>query len=425
MIKIKEILSNVIRHELISGSFFVFLGTTASSFLAFILNIYFARNLSYSDYGEYSSLISLITLLTIPAGSLSAVVVRYATEFLSKNEFGKAGTFYKKTFLYILIFSFIANLSFIVVSPFILSFLKIKEVGLLVLVGFSIATFYLATLNLAFIQSLLKFRLLGFLYVIAGIGKLIAGIGLIILGFRVYGAIVAVIIFSVIDFILSLLPLKEIINSSKKSLGIHKKELISYALPTMISVFALSSFISTDVLLVKHFFNLEEAGFYGGLSLIGRVIFYFTGPIPMAMFPLIVKRHTSSESYSNLFYISIILVLIPSILITIFYYLMPNLVINIFLGGGDYKFISSYLGLFGIFLTFFSINNVFVNFFLSIKKIFVCIPVSIFAVLQVISINYFHQDFRQIILISIICSLLLMISLVMYYLKINKLKFFN
>ncbi len=425
MIKIREILSNVIRHELISGSFFVFLGTTASSFLAFILNIYFARNLSYSDYGEYSSLISLITLLTIPAGSLSAVVVRYATEFLSKNELGKASTFYKKTFFYILIFSFIANLSFIVVSPFILSFLKIKEVGLLVLVGFSIATFYLATLNLAFIQSLLKFRLLGFLYVIAGIGKLIAGIGLIILGFRVYGAIVAVIIFSVIDFILSLLPLKEIINSSKKSLGIHKKELISYAFPTMISIFALSSFISTDVLLVKHFFNLEEAGFYGGLSLIGRVIFYFTGPIPMAMFPLIVKRHTSSESYSNLFYISIILVLLPSILITIFYYMMPNLVINVFLGGGDYDFIAPYLGLFGIFLTFFSINNVFVNFFLSIKKIFVCVPVSIFAVLQVISINYFHQDFRQIILISIICSLLLMISLVMYYLKINKLKLFN
>ncbi len=69
------------KHELVSGSFYVFIGTTVSSFLAFLLNVFFARELTYAEYGVLASLLSLVTLLTIPASSLSAVIVRYATNF--------------------------------------------------------------------------------------------------------------------------------------------------------------------------------------------------------------------------------------------------------------------------------------------------------------------------------------------------------
>ena len=98
MQKIKNFILNSLRHDLISGSFFVLVGTTASSFLAFILNVYFARSLTYSDYGTFASLMSLITLVTIPASSLSAIIVRYAAQFFSKKEEDKAGAFYIKAF---------------------------------------------------------------------------------------------------------------------------------------------------------------------------------------------------------------------------------------------------------------------------------------------------------------------------------------
>lgn len=418
MEKLKSLIIQTIRHELISGSFYVFIGVTASSFFAFLLNIYIARNLSYSDYGIFASIMSLITLLAIPSASISAVIVRFATLFFSKNEDAKAGAFYIKSFKYLLIFNFFLSIAFIAFFPLISDFLKINDPGLIILAIISVALFYMATLNVAFLQSLLKFKLLGLLYSFAGIGKLFGGVILIIMGLKVYGALLATFIFSLIDYVFSFFPLKKVISKAGKDVSISRREFTYYAIPASIAIFSLSSFISTDVILVKHFFSASEAGFYGGLSLIGKVVFYFTGPIPIAMFPLIVKRHTNQENFNNLFYIALIIVLIPSVLITIFYFVFPEFTIKLFLGREGYISVAPYLGLFGILLTIYSINNVFVNFFLSIKKTLVSLIVLFFALLQIVLIYIYHSNFYQIIYVSVISSVLLLGFLMLYYLKL-------
>ena len=420
MNKLSDVFSKFLRHELVSGSLYVFIGTTLSSVLAFFLNLFFARNLSYSEYGVYASLVSLLTLFVIPTQSLAAIVVRYATGFFAKNEVNKAGALYVKSFKYLIFFSVAFNIAFILFSPLITNFLKIQNVGLILLVGASVAIFYIATLNLAFIQSLLRFKLLGVIYTIAGVGKLIAGVSLVLMGFNVYGAILATFIFSFLDFIFSLFPLRKVIKNAGENAGIGIKAFSSYAIPTSVAVLSLSSFISTDVLLVKHFFGPVETGLYGGLSLIGKVIFYFTGPIAVAMFPLIVKRHEINKKYNGLFYLSILLVLSPSVIITFFYFLFPQFIIKLFLGGGAYLTMAPYLGLFGVFLTLFSVNNLFVSFFLSIKKTGIAKVVFLAAIVQITAIFIFYSNFLQIIYVSIITSLLLLGLLVIYYLKLNR-----
>lgn len=416
--KYLNLIKNLISHELLSGSFYVFLGTTISSFLAFVLNVYFARVLSYADYGTYASLLSIVTLLTIPSAALSAIVVRYATLFFSKNEDSRAGAFYVQSFKYILIFSGIVNLTLIVLFPIISDFLKIEQLGLMMIVGVSASVFYLATLNLGFLQSLLKFKLLGFLYFLAGIGKLASGIILVFLGWKVYGAILATFVFSLIDFLFSLIPIKGVVKNAGDKVDIGTKDLTSYAVPTTIAIFSLASFISTDVLLVKHFFSPAEAGFYGGLSLVGKVIFYFTGPIPFVMFPLIVKKHANNENFNNLFYAALVLVLIPSVCITAFYFLFPEFTLNLFLGGKGYLAMAPYLGIFGVFLTIYSVNNVFINFFVSIGKTLISVLALFWAIAQIVLIFIFHENFTQIIYVSILTSILLLVCLVLYYLRI-------
>lgn len=138
----------------------------------------------------------------------------------------------------------------------------------------------------------------------------------------------------------------------------------------------------------------------------------------MAMFPLIVKRHTNQENFNNLFYIALIIVLIPSILITIFYFIFPQFTIKLFLGGEGYLSIAPYLGLFGILLTIYSVNNVFVNFFLSVKKTLVSLIILFFALFQIALIYAYHDNFYQIIYVSIFSSVLLLTSLMLYYLKL-------
>jgi O-antigen/teichoic acid export membrane protein len=413
-------ITKLFRHELISGSIYIFLGTTIASFLAFLLNMFYARTLSYADYGTYSSLLSIITLLVIPCGALTAVIVRYATQFFTKGENERAGAFYKKSFIYLFVFVLILFFGLILLYPVTSKFLKINEFGFIVLTGLAVAISYLANLNIAFIQSLLRFRLMGSIYVIAGLARIIGGVFLVYLGFRVWGALASYVILAVVYFFISVIPLKSVIKNAGREVNIGTKDFTSYAIPTSIAILSLSSFISTDVLLVKHFFGAAEAGFYGGLSLVGKVIFYFTGPIAIVMFPLIVKKHAQNEKYNKLFYSALTLVLLASLAITTFYFLFPEFTIKLFLGGRGYLVMVPFLGIFGIFLTIFSLNNVFVNFFLSIKRTLVWTIVLFWAIAQILGIWFFHGSFDQVIYVSIITSLLLLGSLVLYYLKINE-----
>jgi len=272
MNKYVSLLKSFGKHELVSGSFYVFIGTTISSFLAFILNVFFARELTYAEYGVLASLLSLVTLFTIPASSLSAVIVRYATNFFAEKKTKQAGALYKKSFIWLIVIGIGVNVLFFLLFPIFSNFLKIDNLPLVMITAISVSMFYFATLNMSFIQSMLKFRLLGVLYSIAGVGKLISGVVLILMGFNIYGAIIATFIFSFIDFIFGLFPLRETIKNAGKDVNIGTRDFTSYAIPTSIAVIALSSFIASDVLLVKHFFSPYQAGLYGGLNLVGKGI---------------------------------------------------------------------------------------------------------------------------------------------------------
>lgn len=399
----------LLTHELVSGTAFMFVGSIIGNILAFLFNLFLARSLTYADYGIFATLSSFITLASLPANSINTIIVKFATRFFSRNETERAEAFYKESAKLILFIGFIIFLCFALLAIPLKNFLHIDNIWYILLVGLNVAFIYFMTLNSGFLQSLLKFVYISFLNVIGNLAKLLIGIFLVFLGLKAFGGLWAIFAMSFMAFALGFLPLRFLFQ--KKSLQkepIPKKEILQYAIPAALAVFALTSLTSVDVILVKHFFSAHEAGFYAGLSLVGKVIFYFTAPIPLVMFPLIVKRHSIGKSYVNLLYVALFLVFIPSFAVTAFYFLFPELVIDIFLGGRDYQEIAQYLGMFGIFITIFSMLNVCVNFFLSIGNIRATSFVIFGAILQVILLLLFHANFAQVIQVSIfVCGLVL------------------
>lgn len=413
-----ELLKRTIKHELVAGSFYIFAGSMFSNILAFLLNLFLARNLSYVNYAIFASLLSVVTLTAIPANSINTVLVKFAADFFIKEENDKLKTLYLIALKFILGISLGVVLLFAFLSYPISSYLHLNDVWYVIVAGFVISAFYLNTVNTAFLQSLLKFKTLAVVNIMGGVVKLLIGIILIFLGFQVYGGLWAIFSMTVGMFLFSFIPLREIINS--RSLGhikLEVKEILRYAFPTFITVLFLTSFTSIDVILVKHFFEPTLAGYYAGLSLLGKVIFYFTAPIPMVMFPLLIKRHTKGESFTNLFYIALLLVIVPSFAITVFYFINPFFVINFFLGGREYLYVAPYLGLFGVVLTIFSMVNVCVNFFLSLNKTSISYIVFAAAMAQIILIYLFHNDFYQLIGISLLVLTLLLIILLFLFFK--------
>jgi len=272
--KIKYLGNYFLKHELVVGSLYIFSGSIFGNFLAFILNLFLARNLSYADYAIFASLLSVITLAAIPASSINTVIVKFATAFFVKEQNDKLKTLYLLFFKLVLGLSlFIIFLFFVFSIPF-KNYLHIDNAWYIIASGFVIAAFYLSTLNTAFLQSLLKFKFMAITNIAGSILKLTVGVVLVALGYKVFGGLGA--LFSMMSgmYLISYFPLSNILKekSSAKKISLNIKQMLSYAVPAFVTTLFLTSFVSIDVILVKHFFNPHMAGFYAGLSLMGKVI---------------------------------------------------------------------------------------------------------------------------------------------------------
>lgn len=403
-----------ISHPLISGGFIVFTGTIFANALNFLFNLFMSRNLSVVDYGTLASLISLITLATIPAGAVLPTVVHFAASYFVKNENNKANELFFKIGKISLIAGFLLLFVFVIFSSNLGGFFKVRDNSLIAISGLFVLVSYLSIVNYGLLQAKLAFNFIALSQIIGASLKLLFGAILIFLGFSVRGGMWAYVVAYSITYFISFIPLRSLFHKSKAVSVVPIKELLSYGMPAAVALFSLTSLMTVDVMIVKHFFDPKSAGIYAGISLLGKIVFYFSAPIGTVMFPLITQKFTKKESYRSTLLLSVILVFIPSIFLTAFYFIFPNFVIGVSLKNHEYLGGSSLLGLIGIYMSIFSLIYILTNFCLSIKHTKVYILVFISSILQVGLLWIYHQTFVQVVSVSIVVAALLLASLLLY-----------
>lgn len=414
--KIKEGL----RHPLILGSAVIFSGSLLGSFINFIFNLFMTRNLSVSDYGILASIVSLITLSTLPAGAVVPMVINFAASYFAKGEFGKVSDLFFKVVKFLFFLGAIAFAIFLIFRKDIGHFFNIYNESLIVLTGIIVLTSFTGIVNSALLQARLSFKFITFSNLLASFLKLFLGAILVFFGFAIGGVIWALFLSSLIPYLISFIPLGFIFKNRMIDSKADLNKLFAYGAPAALTMFGLTSLTTTDIVLVKHFFDPKSAGIYAGLSLIGRVIFFFSAPIGTVMFPLVVQKHAKKENYHNTFKLSLFLVFLPSILITIFYFIFPEFSIKFFIKRDEYLPAAPLLGIFGIFITLFSLLSIMTNFYLSIKKTKISMLVAGGAFVQAALIWFFHKTFFQIIIISLSVISLLLAFFLLYYWKLHE-----
>lgn len=419
--RMKKTIKRLAANPIISGSFFVFSGGVVANLFNFLFNLALSRNLEVKDYGAIVSLISITLLAAIPISALIPTIVAVSGAFFAKDDMAGLKAFYLKLFNPLVFISLIFFVGTLLTLPYISEFLKINNTLLLVLAAIAIAVGYLGTINLGFLQGKLAFKVLSIGNVFSSAAKLGLGFFLVIIGFGVEGAMFAYVFSLSIPLFIGFYVLRDVFMSKIEKLPhISFRELGSYGIPSAITVFSLNSFISTDIILVKHFFPPEQAGLYAGLSLVGKVIYYITAPIATVMFPTIIQRYNKKQNYMKIFILSIALVATASAIICTFYQFFPTFVILFFLKNTQYLGVVNLVGLFAIFMAIYSLVSILAYFYLSINKTKIYYFVSSFAVLQILLIVLFHSSFFAVIINSIISSSLLLFALLLYYFIIRK-----
>lgn len=409
-----------LRHPLVSGSSVIFLGSLFANFLNFLFNIFMTRNLSISDYGTIMSLTSIIMMPALVSSSVIPTVINFGATYFAKNDLAMVrGIFFKITKpLFILGILMLA--CFIIFRDQIGAFFHIADSRLIILAGMTIFITFSGAAIGALLQAKLEFKFLAGINVIASVVKITAGVTLILLGFKAFGAMWTVFLSFAIPFVVSIYPLRFVFSKSVKSPRIDTKSLLVYGFPAALTAFSLTSLITTDIILVKHFFSPEKAGLYAVLSLIGRVVYFISAPIGQVMFPLIVQKFTKNEDYKSIFLMAILLGLIPAIGITGFYFIFPEFTIQFFNKQVESLQMAPFLGYFGLMISFYVIVSILTNFFLSIKRTDVVYALTTGAIMQIIFISIFHKSFTQIIIISFTIISLLLLVLLLYYSQLNR-----
>lgn len=408
------------KDNLLRGSIILFVGTMVGNICNYLFQFFMSRHLSIADFGAMNSLLSLMVITAVPAISILLVSTKHISNFKANEEHEKIRLFRKKVFKKLISYGTAIVVLMLLASPWVADFLKINSCIPVIIVFLLIFFSFLIPINLGIVQGLQRFLPLGIWGSLAGVFKLFFGIILVALGFRLNGAMMAILLSSLALFIMPFHYLRNLPrgDSQLDDLGIGFRKILTYSLPVVLSSLGIMALTNIDLILVKHYFSAEQAGIYASVAVLGRTVFYFPGVIVMAMFPIVSESYSLKKNPSHLLKkaIGITILLAGSGLIVLLG--VPDLMLS-FLFGKTYSGGASFLRIFSVAMFFMAVNNILANFHLAIERKWFIFALLIGCVVEILLISFFHQSLITILLILTAVTFLICASLIYQTLRLD------
>lgn len=387
------------------------------SILVGVVNYLFHPVINYllgpERYGEIASLITIFSVISVSIIALSTVLVKFTATYKAKGDFASVFSLLKELTRKLTIFGLVVFFLLAVFSPDIAHFLKLSSPYPVLVLGALIFVAFLFYVNMGILQGLLEFFFYTFSnLVMASLRIVLPLLAIIIFKFSVTGVMVSVALAILSGYLVSFFPLKFLFKE-KSGEKISWRPLIKFSFETFLTVLGSAFLVSIDIILVKHFFSPIEAGVYATGSTLGKIILFSTSPIAQVMFPLIAERQASEKKYLHLLVYALSAVFIFSFGTTLLYILFPGLIVSILFPKTPE--VASYISLFGVLISIYSLVNVFINFFLSIQKTAMSYVTLSSGVLLGVLIWFFHSDLYEVLRINILVNLLLLGFMVVYF----------
>ena len=226
-----------------------------------------------------------------------------------------------------------------------------------------------------------------------------------------------------LSFIFGLIPFQKTIFrklTSENKLQLDSKPIVTF--------FALTAFYeltqivinNSDVILVKHFFDNQQAGFYASLALIGRVVYFVTWIFVMLLLPKVIQLNKEGKDTQPILmkYVSIIALFSSAIVLVT--YIMPETVVYLMFGD-EYLSIAPLLWKYALATAIFAVANVFSYYFLSKTNYFPVVISALLGFTQILLIVFFHESLEEVVHMQIIAMfILLLFQLIYFFYQNNK-----
>lgn len=362
-----------------SDQLFVLLGSLLNSVFSFLSNLAMAKVLSPGDYGIFVSCVSLFNLVVLLASTVQTTSARLAAQQVEEHghRFIWLRLRTNLTALTLLGLAFFVLL--LPATPLLANFLHI-DAWLIVLLLLGLLIFAPYALLLGTLQGLQSFKLFSGSLAFSSLARLASALTLALLGLNLAGAVISLPLALGLSLILNLFILGWLRRGQAKSFEPTEAERLAPAslwqvlqpfLNTgwlvLLGTFGLTFLVTSDVIMVQHFFAGEVAGQYGIVATLGKVVMYLSAPITVILLPKVAQALVWQENVVGLLRRGLLGTLGLGLLALVGLLLGGGLVISFFTKNSPAE-LGGLLVLHGGAMLLYSLGGVWIAFFISIGQ---------------------------------------------------------
>ena len=371
----------------------------------YLYNLLLGRILGPSQFADAAILITLLLVLSFIGMTFQITTAKYAI-LLNATQLH---LFLKFIFKYALLLGLLFGFLIIIFNHQLQEIFKTKTALMFVVFGFGLPLYFIMSINRGLYQGKNDLKRLSKTYYFEMLCRLILTLSLLYVLPQIPPSI-TIAIGILTSFFFGLIPFQNTIVSNADNT--ENEALI--AKPIVI-FFALSAFYeltqiiinNSDILLVKHYFNSEQAGLYASLALIGRVVYFVAWMFVMLLLPKVIQLKKEGSDTLPILLKYVLYIVSLSTIIVLGAFLFPELVVRLMFGE-QYLPIAFLLWKYALATSIFAVANIFTYYFLSINKYIPVIISAFLGLTQIILIVLYHNSLEQVVVMQIIAMLLLL-----------------
>ena len=399
----------------------VFLCASVSGFFAFLYQLVVVRCLDTSDFGVFNSFLALIVICVVPLGTFQVVITTLVSRIAALEDYHSVRHFFYGTLKKAFVLAFICSSGLLVLSPAIRGFLHVSSNDLIVFLVLTVFFHFLLPVTYGSVQGLEKFKSLGFLNIAHSFTRLTLGL-LILPFFPLTGMAIGIFPASAfMVFLLSYWIVNRFMKLKVSNPGERREEgeaaaaesVLKSFFPALVGITSFMILTNADMVLVRHFFGAHDTGVYGIAQLVGKIVLFFTASVSVVMIPVVTRFKTQGKDHFLVLKACLGIALLLSLVVIIPVFSFPSLVLKVISGKSGPELVRL-AKLFSLLMGGYSLSQVFLYYYISIRKYAFVFQYALFALGLILLITIFHGTLATVALMSLAVSMsILAVNLVL------------
>jgi len=402
-----------LRQKLLGGSLTMLAGSGLVGVTNLIYNVLTARMLGPTGFAHATAVYTLLMLISAITLSFQVVCAKYVASHDTAED---KGTIFASLHLRAWMAGVAIGLLLFLFNRTITDYLNLPDPVLISLLALGMAFYIPLGVRRGYIQGVHAFSSLAINFMLEGVVRLGGAYLLIEIGLGVKGAVLASVIAVIASYFLA--------KPSPGWKAVRPPGIpIAFGEGVQAIVFFSGQVVinNFDIVLVKHFFAPEQAGFYAAVSLVGRLVNMCAWSVVNTMFPVSAAARQSDREARPVLFMSLGLVFLILSVLILGLWAIPSFLWRTLFGThfelGSYGGLAALLILYAVTTGIYSLSSVMITYEMSRKIANTSWAQLAFSGALVLGICVFHQSLRQVIMVQLVLMVILLVMVALPLLR--------